>query len=400
MDERCDVLIVGAGIRGAGIAQAVAAAGHRAVVLERTAVAAETSSRSSRLIHGGLRYLETGQVRLVRSALRERAVLLRIAPDLVRLRPFFFPVYRATRRRPWQLRAGLSIYALLGGLGRAARFRAVPRREWDALDGLRTEGLEAVFEYRDAQTDDALLTRAVMASAQALGAELIAPAELLRGDVDADGAAVRFRAADGERTIRATVLVNAAGPWAPHVAAAIAPGPAPRDVELVQGAHIVVPGALDRGVYYVEAPRDGRAVFVMPMEGAAAPAILVGTTETPYEGDPAAVQPRPEEVRSLAEVLAHHFPRFAPGGAATVRIVRSFAGLRVLPRGRGCATDRSRETIVDLDRPRRPRVVSIYGGKLTTYRAEAERVVRLIAPSLPSRPRRADTARVRLEPPA
>jgi glycerol-3-phosphate dehydrogenase len=399
MDERCDVLIVGAGIRGVGIAQAVAAAGHRAVVLERTAVAAGTSSRSSRLIHGGLRYLETGQVRLVRSALRERAVLLRIAPDLVRLRPFFLPVYRTTRRRPWQLRAGLSLYALLGGLGRDARFRTVPQREWDGLDGLSPDGLEAVFEYRDAQTDDALLTRAVMASAARLGAELVAPAELVRGDVEGNGVTAEFRAAGSLRAIRAAVLVNAAGPWAPAVARAVAPGAAPRAVELVQGAHIVVAGAIERGVYYVEAPRDRRAVFVMPIGSGAAREVLVGTTETPYEGDPAAVQPTPGEERSLAEVLAHHFPRFAPGGAAGVRIVRSFAGLRVLPCGRGCATDRSRETIVDIDRPRRPRVVSIYGGKLTTYRAEAERVMRLIAPSLPRRPRRADTARLRLEPP-
>src|SRR5580693_10304486 len=133
-----DVVVVGGGIHGAGVLQAAAAAGHRALLLEKGALASGTSSRSSKLIHGGLRYLESGQFALVRESLRERAIHLRIAPELVQLKPFYIPVYRDTRRRPWQLKLGLWLYALLGGFDAATRFGAVPRREWPSLDGLET----------------------------------------------------------------------------------------------------------------------------------------------------------------------------------------------------------------------------------------------------------------------
>src|ERR1700704_5626535 len=174
--KQYDVVIVGGGIHGAGVLQAAAAAGHRALLIERQSLAAGTSSRSSKLIHGGLRYLETGQFALVRESLRERAIHLRIAAELVELKPFFIPVYRNTRRRPWQLKLGLWIYALLGGFDASTRFGTVPKREWSSLDGLDTQGLEAVIRYHDAQTDDASLTRAVVQSAQDLGGELAMPA--------------------------------------------------------------------------------------------------------------------------------------------------------------------------------------------------------------------------------
>src|SRR5271166_4859079 len=150
-----DVIIVGGGIHGAGVLQAVAAAGHSGLLIEKRALASGTSSRSSKLIHGGLRYLESGQFALVRESLRERAVHLRIAADLVELKPFYIPVYADTRRRPWQLKLGLWIYALLGGFDASTRFGTVPKREWPQLDGLETRGLDAVVRYYDAQTDDA-----------------------------------------------------------------------------------------------------------------------------------------------------------------------------------------------------------------------------------------------------
>jgi len=174
--KRYDVVIVGGGIHGAGVLQAAAAAGHSALLIERLGLASGTSSRSSKLIHGGLRYLETGQFALVRESLRERAIHLRIAAELVELKPFYIPVYRNTRRRPWQLKLGLWIYALLGGFDPSTRFGTVPKREWSSLDGLDTQGLEAVIRYHDAQTDDASLTRAVVQSALSLGAELAMPA--------------------------------------------------------------------------------------------------------------------------------------------------------------------------------------------------------------------------------
>src|SRR5271168_3386108 len=182
-----DVIIIGGGIHGAGVLQAAAAAGHSALLVERRALASGTSSRSSKLIHGGLRYLESAQFALVRESLRERAIHLRIAAELVELKPFFIPVYRDTRRRPWQLKLGLWMYALLGGFGAATRFGSVPRSDWPALDGLKTQDLDAVIRYHDAQTDDALLTRAVVQSALQLGgAGLAMPATFTRA-VLADG---------------------------------------------------------------------------------------------------------------------------------------------------------------------------------------------------------------------
>src|SRR5580658_10137849 len=174
-----DVIVVGGGIHGAGVLQAAAAAGHSALLIEKRALASGTSSRSSKLIHGGLRYLESGQFALVRESLHERAVHLRIAPELVQLRPFFIPVYKETRRRPWELKLGLWLYALLGGFDASTRFGRVPKSEWPRLDGLRMRDLDAVIRYYDAQTDDAQLTRAVVESARALGGEIAVPARFV-----------------------------------------------------------------------------------------------------------------------------------------------------------------------------------------------------------------------------
>ena len=375
-----DLVVIGAGIHGVGAAQAAAAAGHSVLVLEQTGIASATSSRSSKLIHGGLRYLESGQFNLVRESLRERDILLRIAPHLVRLAPFHIPVYRHTARRPWQIRAGLSLYAVLGNLRRHAWFAALPRAQWGDLDGLATQNLQAVFRYQDAQTDDAALTQAVMRSAQSLGAELVVPGELLSAQRTANGYAVRYRTPQGEAESHCTALVNAAGPWINIVLARITPRVPPAAIELVQGTHIVLDGPLLRGVYYTEA-EDGRAVLVMPWRNMT----LVGTTETHFSGDPARVRPLDMEVEYLLRTFRRYFPeRDAPPRDR-------FAGLRVLPLAKSAAFHRPRETIFSTDARPQPHLVSICGGKLTGYRATADKVLALLAPTLPARTRRGDT---------
>jgi glycerol-3-phosphate dehydrogenase len=380
-----DVIIIGGGIHGAGVLQAAVAAGHSALLIERTGLAAGTSSRSSKLIHGGLRYLESGQFALVRESLRERAIHLRIAAELVALKPFYIPVYRDTRRRPWQLKIGLWIYALLGGFDAATRFGSVPKSAWPQLDGLKTQDLDAVIRYHDAQTNDALLTRAVVKSALSLGAELAMPARYARASLSEDGVSVTYTAAGVTVECKARVLINAAGPWAVQVARAVEPSIAVPDVDLVQGTHIVVPHPLSAGIYYVESPTDGRAVFVMPWAGAT----LIGTTETPYRGDPDKVHPLPAEEEYLLAVVRHYFPALA--GITRADITERFAGLRVLPAATQAAFDRSRETIFTTDRDVRPRVLCIYGGKLTGWRAAAAHVMQRISPSLPAAVRRAET---------
>ena len=391
MSGEYDLVIVGGGIHGTGIAQAAAAAGHSVLLLEQTAVAYGSSSRSSKLIHGGLRYLESGQFSLVRESLRERALMLKLAPELVQVQRFYIPVYTHTRRRPWQLRLGLALYALLSGLRPESRFGTVPRHEWDRLDGLETQHLQAVLWYQDGQTDDRALTRAVLRSAESLGVQFLCPARFDAARLIEDGVELRYTI-DGVATdCRARVLVNAGGPWAEAVARCVTPALEIPPLECVQGTHLVLEGRLERGIYYLESPHDGRAVFVMPWKGR----LMVGTTETRYQGDPSLVAPLPSEVHYLLGVLKHYFPRWHH--VSERDLIETFAGLRVLPAGGDRAFHRSRETQLVPDRRRRPRVLSVYGGKLTTWRAVAQRTLSAIADSLPRRPAVARTDQLPLQ---
>ncbi len=391
MSDPFDVVVVGAGIHGVGVAQAAAAHGYSVLLLEQTAPAAGTSSRSSKLIHGGLRYLESFQFGLVRECLAERALLLRNAPELVRLIPFHIPIYRETRRRPFAVRAGLSLYALLAGLRDDARFTRLQRVRWNSLDGLETRGLDAVFRYYDAQTDDAALTCAVLASAVALGAETRMPARLLGAQQDAGLWLIRYEMGNGSHECTARVLVNATGPWVNAVLAVITPRHDVLPVELVQGAHLELAGSLHAGAYYLEAPRDGRAVFALPWRSG----ILLGTTETPFEGEPTTVMPLADEEDYLLETFVRYFPSCGAGAKVTGR----FAGLRVLPHDARQPYARARDTRLALHRNGAP-LLSLYGGKLTAYRATAEKAMAVLAPFLPGRRPRADTRTLRISPAA
>ncbi|HPF13606.1 MAG: glycerol-3-phosphate dehydrogenase/oxidase [Planctomycetes bacterium] len=381
----CDVAVIGAGIQGVGVAQAMAAAGYRVQVLEKDHPAAGTSSKSSKLIHGGLRYLETFQWRLVRSSLHEREILLRIAPDLVHMVPFHIPVYRGMRRGPWTIRAGLSLYALLGNLRPEARFSKLSKDAWAGLDGLKTEGLRAVYRYFDGQTDDAMLCRAVLASACELGAEVALGAEVISAEADSHGWTLRYRKNQEVLELHARTVVNAGGPFVAQIADHLSPKPPHRAIDLVGGTHIELPGKLEAGIYYTEAPSDGRAVFTIPWKGHT----MVGTTEHPARS-PENPVPTEQEIEYLLGVYRHHFP------AGSTELVDAWAGLRVLPRADGSLFRRSREVTLVGNHPRRPSLVSIYGGKLTGYRSTAAKVEETIVPSLGPAPRRADTATLRL----
>jgi glycerol-3-phosphate dehydrogenase len=385
-----DLTVIGGGIHGVGVAQCAAAAGHRVCLLESRQLASGTSSKSSKLIHGGLRYLESFELGLVRESLRERATLLRNAPQLVREVPFFIPIYGETSRRPWQIRVGLSMYRLLAGSDPLGKFRSVPRAEWIDLDGLKTEGLQAVFQYFDAQTDDAQLTRAVMDSAIELGAQLVQPAELLEATRQSSGYSLRYRCNQEEREHTTTVLVNAGGPWVEAIRARIHPTPPGFDIDLVGGTHIELPGTVNEGIYYTEAPADGRAVFTMPWKGHT----LVGTTERLYKGDPREIAPTEAEVEYLLDTYGHHFPT----GDKT--LLNSWAGLRVLPSASGSAFKRTRETVYRTDDGERPNYLGIYGGKLTGYRATAEVVLNRLHDSLPQREALARTDQLPLTAPS
>jgi len=376
--ERYDLIVIGAGIHGAGVAQVASAAGYSVLLLEQyDRPALVTSSKSSKLIHGGLRYLENAQFALVRECLRERSYLLGNAPQLVILNRFYIPVYKTTSRRPWKIALGLALYSLFS----RQRFRRVKRYRWPRLDGLVSDGLDAVFCYYDAQTDDARLTRAVLASAHSLGAKLLYNCAVEGAVADAEGVSVHCQFENQPRTFNARIVINTTGPWVATMHARLCAGP-PLAISLVQGAHIVLPGRVTHP-FYLESPKDRRAVFVLPWKDK----VLVGTTETAFSGDPARVSASPAEIDYLLEIYNHYF-----GHKHTADdVIEAFAGLRVLPAGEGSLFSRSRDTLFVRDNEARPRVLSVLGGKLTAYRATAEKLVNSLKPHLPVRDAIADT---------
>jgi len=366
--NKTDVLVIGGGINGCGVAQAAAARGLRVLLVEQGDIAAGTSSRSSKLVHGGLRYLETLRFSLVRESLHERDVLLKIAPKLVRKAYFYIPVYRRSLRPPWKIAAGLTLYRLIAGSGND--FQRIPSRMWEeTLPGLSHDGLRAVFRYQDAATDDAALTRAVAASARCLGAEILAPCRMRSGRRTEYG----WEADLGEYgVVEARALVNATGPWVNQVQTLLQPLPAQLSISLVQGSHIILPSPQEAYVY-AEA-RDGRAIFMMPWKGKT----MVGTTECDVD-DPDNPEPGEDEINYLLDAYRRYYPS-RPGDAADIE--ECFAGVRVLPGGRDAFARRGREARLCRDTRESPHLVAIYGGKLTIYRRTAERVMNMLSPVL------------------
>ena len=390
MDEY-DVVVIGGGIHGVGVAQASAARGYKTILLEQYSHLAEgTSSRSSKLIHGGLRYLEQYEFSLVHECLIERSYLLKNAPDLVKLMPVYIPVYKNSKRSAWVIRTGLSLYALLGNLAADARFKKIKKSDWNQLHGLNLENLYAVYQYFEAQTDDRLLTKAVMNSAQEHGAELYLNAQVTDIRLQEYENTTHYKdSKNQEQILKSKVIVNAAGPWAANVVDCVQPKQNNVQVDLVQGAHIILPIQFGGVIFYIESPKDQRPIFVMPWYGKT----MIGTTESIYDDDPAKTTPLESEVNYLLEALYFYFPDLKN---QNLQISDQFSGLRVLPRSQKNANQRSRETIYLRDRKHKPRLLSIFGGKLTAYRATAEQVINYIEPSLPKRTISIDTKKIKL----
>ncbi len=386
-----DLVVVGAGIQGAGIAQMASAQGYRVLLLEKSDIAAGTSSRSSKLIHGGLRYLESGQFSLVRECLKERTLLLKLAPELVKLKPFYFPIYKQSLRHSWQLYCGLSLYQILGRFKKDVGFKKVPKSKWNNLDGINTEGLKAVFQYWDAQTDDKALTQAVVASALDLGATLHLPATLAHAKITSNDVNIEYSYQGSTRHCTASILINAAGPWCNEVIKKVLPPSPQLQIDLVQGTHILVNGKIGDHIFYLESPSDQRPVFVMPW----GKQIMIGTTETPFNGLADEVTPQTQEKTYLLEVLSYYFPQFRL--ASTARVDSAFAGLRVFPTEPSHIHGRTRDTFIHIDNPKQPRVLTVYGGKLTAYRITAERVVKQLKKHLPYRDKKATVTEIELK---
>ncbi len=361
-----DLLVIGGGIQGAAVARDAALRGLSVILLERGDFASGTSSRSSKLIHGGIRYLETGQFRLVREALRERALLLSLAPEFVRSLPFLIPHYRGEGRSRLMVRAGLTLYAALAGHHPLAEHRDLDAPEALALEpSLRPEGLLGASLYWDAQMDDALLCVAVAAAADRAGAAVKSYTEVVA--LAAAGASwrARFRDVDTgeEGEVLARCVVNAAGPWAEGIRA-LAGASRGAGLRRTRGTHIVVPGLTRERALLLTARRDGRVFFVLPWGGHS----LVGTTDVDDETPPERIAASPGDIRYLLDEAARAVPALAARG----RPQRAFAGLRSLAQGNAIlpwANSREHRVVVE------GTMLTLIGGKYTTHRSLAERVV-------------------------
>lgn len=386
--ESFDLLVIGGGITGVGIAQDAAHRGLRVALVEKGDFASGTTHASTKLLHGGLRYLEQGQLRLMYEALHERNRLARLAPELAEWLPFLLPVH-SRGWSAWRLRIGLWLYDLLAGFPRGHRHRWVSREEALSLAPfLNARGLRGAFLYYDCRTFDTRLALAVLRSAWeggAVAANYCEVTEFLRDGARLVGARVRDLLAGEEFVIRAECVVNATGVWADQVAALDDPAARPR-LRPSKGVHLVMAGERlggagrrpPRAAVLSPSPHgDGRYLFVVPWEGV----VLLGPTDTPYGGDPDAVAVEGDDVAYVLTAANQLFPELR---LTEADIISTFVGLRPLITGRAEATSQ-------LSREHRiwesgSGLISIAGGKLTTYRTMAADATDLVLRRLGRKP--------------
>ncbi len=387
-----DVIVIGGGINGAGVAREAQRAGYRTLLVEREDFGGGTTSRATRLIHGGLRYLEHREFGLVYESLAEREALVRDVPYLVRPLQLLLPVYAGDQRPPWEIRAGLALYDLLSFRKSLPRHRALPLRALASYEpGLRRDGLRAAFTFSDAQVEfpERLVVESVRDLIDAggvalnhVGADaLLAPGGVLRG--------LRLRETCGARTaeVYAKVIVNAAGPWVDQV---LAGSDAERHDVLIggtKGSHLVADWRdAPKHAIFATAKADGRPFFILPWYRYT----LIGTTDLRYDGDPSAARATAAEVAYLLGEATRLFPTTP---LRREDVLYTYSGVRPLPaneRGTEAAITRRHMVIDHAKRGGPDGLLSVVGGKLTTYRSLARIAMKSIAkharPSLAPNP--------------
>ncbi|MDG1677868.1 MAG: glycerol-3-phosphate dehydrogenase, partial [Tateyamaria sp.] len=369
MPEAIDLFIIGGGVNGAGIARDAAGRGLSVVLCEKDDLAEGTSSRSGKLIHGGLRYLEYYEFRLVREALIEREILLNAAPHIIWPLRFVLP-HSPTDRPAWLVRLGLFLYDHLGGRKRLPGTRVLNlTRDPEGLP-LKAQYTKA-FEYSDCWVDDARLVVLNAVSARDNGAEILPRTDCksLRQENGYWVVRVENTVSGQSREIFAKAVVNAAGPWVNDVIGRVAGGNSSRLVKLVKGSHIIVPKFWHGQQAYLIQNHDKRVIFINPYEDDKA---LIGTTDIAYEGDPNNVSVDKGEIEYLLEAVNRYFEK----PLQEEDVVASFSGVRPLfDDGNGNPSAITRDYVLDLDRSRGAPLLNIFGGKITTYRKLAEHAV-------------------------
>jgi glycerol-3-phosphate dehydrogenase len=372
-----DLVIVGGGINGAGIARDAAGRGLRVLLCEKSDLAAATSAASSKLIHGGLRYLEHFEFRLVAESLAEREILLRIAPHVVWPVQFVMP-HTAGLRPAWMIRVGLFLYDRLGGRMTLPRSRAIRLGANGLGAGLAPEYRRG-YVYADARVDDARLVVLNARAAADLGAAVLTRTKLKAGRRIGEQWALTLEGVQGgERTVRTRAVVNAAGPWVQWVLEGALQEPPRGRMRLVGGSHIVVPRCYAGEHAFILQNDDGRVVFLIPFEG---DFTLVGTTDVPHHNPDAPASAPAAEVEYLCRAANRYLAR----PIAPADVVWSYSGLRPLyDDGTAAASQVTRDYhLLVTETVGHAPVLSIYGGKLTTYRRLAEHALEKLAPWFP-----------------
>lgn len=371
-----DILIIGGGINGAGIARDAAGRGLRVLLCEKDDLASHTSSASTKLIHGGLRYLEHYDFALVRKALKEREVLLEAAPHIIWPLRFVLPHHKDLRPA-WLIRLGLFLYDHLGGRERLPATRPVARGKSDVFAPLKASFTKG-FEYSDCWVEDARLVVLNAVDAAARGAEIRTRSECVAlTRVDSHWTA-RLRTDDGQtEDVTAKTVINAAGPWVDQIAGLAQTSGNARQVRLVKGSHIIVPKLFDDPRCFIFQAGDGRIVFAIPYENGRF--TLIGTTDLPFEGDLDSVKASDEEVSYLCDLASTYFAR----EVTPSDVVTTYSGVRPLFEDQAAnASSVTRDYVLKLDQDGAP-ILSVIGGKITTYRKLAEDVLKRMKPILP-----------------
>jgi glycerol-3-phosphate dehydrogenase len=362
-----DLAVIGGGINGCGIARDAAGRGLSVFLCERDDLGGATSAASTKLIHGGLRYLEYYEFRLVHEALVEREILLRAAPHIIRPLRLILPHHAGLRPR-WFLRLGLFVYDHLGGGRTLPATRRVDLRRDPAGAALKPE-FDFAFEFSDCWADDSRLVVINAIDARARGATISPRTRCVTAERSGDTWRLTLERTDtgALSTVSARVLVNASGPWVGDVLCHVVHADSPAPVRLVKGSHIVVPRLFGHDRAYMFQNADGRIVFAIPYEQ---DFTLIGTTDQDFAGDPATAAAEPGEIGYLCATASEYF-------RAAVRpeqVVWSYSGVRPLyDDGASKAQEATRDYVIDLDAPAgQAPLLSVFGGKITTYRRLAE----------------------------
>ncbi|MDE0878251.1 MAG: glycerol-3-phosphate dehydrogenase [Sphingomonas bacterium] len=373
--EMLDMLIVGGGINGVGIARDAAGRGLSVLLVEQDDLASHTSSASTKLIHGGLRYLEYGEIRLVREALIERERLWGMAPHIIWPLRFVLPQNQSPRSG-WMVRLGLFLYDHLGGRKKLPGTETIALKTDEAGTALADRDGRA-FVYSDCWVEDSRLVALNALDAAERGATIRTRTRLVAAKRTRDGWTATLATDNGPQTVRARILVNAAGPWVGNVLSGIARVDSDRGVRLVKGSHIVVPRLYEGDHAYMLQNPDRRIVFAIPYEG---DYTLIGTTDDPWEGPPGTPTIDAEETRYLLDTIARYFSK----SVAEADIVWTYSGIRPLYDDHAAnASAVTRDYVLDVDTgDDQAPILSIFGGKITTYRKLAEHALAELAPHI------------------